>query len=153
VKSADGWSKEYTLDTATLVGGQRYWSADSNGGLTEGQEVHVMATVKDGVAHAEHVQTRLDTADLEKRATEMKQRMGDRMEMFGEKGARVFKFRGGPDEHMKMPGMPGMPGMERMEGELRVRPAPDPDVTVPAPDVEPGMFSAPEEEDFTVLVG
>lgn len=163
VKSPDGWSKEYTLGTSTLVGGQRYWSADSNGGLTQGQEVHVVATVRDGVAHAEHVATRLDQAETEKRAGEMKQRLGDRMdmlgdrmEMFGERGEKVFKFRGGPGGHgpgelrMKVP--PRMGGMHEMH-ERHVAPAPEAGATAPSPAVEPGSFTAPAEEVFTVLVG
>ena len=165
VKSPDGWSKEYTLGTSTLLGGQRYWSADSNGGLTQGQEVHVVATVRDGVAHAEHVATRLDKAEMEKRAGEMKQRLGDRMdmlggmEMFGERGEKVFKFRGGPggsgpgEVRMKVPpGMGGMHGMHEMH-EMHIEPAPEAGATAPAPAVEPGSFTAPAEEDFTVLVG
>lgn len=121
VKSADGWSKDYALDTSTMIGGERFWSADSASGLTQGQQVLVKATVKDGSAHADHIQTKLDKAELEKRGMNMKfdmDEMKGRMIEPGGPGDRVFKFRGGPDSAFAVPA----PGMG---GEMMTKPAPE----------------------------
>lgn len=144
VKSADGHTQSYVLNSDTIVNGARGWTAESKGGVATGQTVTVVATKSGDKATANTIMARDAKAGMD----EMRA---------GDEKMRMFKFRGGPGgmaRPMPMP-MPGEEGeIRRFEmgpGDKMVMPrempAPDmraPDLKVPAP--APNAPEAPEDE-------
>lgn len=115
VKSDDGYTRDYVLNSDTVVNGARGWTAESKGGLATGQKVTVMATKSGDDATAMMIH-----------AQDEKVGKGDHMMMMpGPGNLKMFRFRGGPGEMMERGGgdirrVP-MPGDEKMMREKMMR--------------------------------
>jgi hypothetical protein len=103
VKSEDGYTRDYALNADTVVNGARGWTAESKGGVANGQTVTVMATRSGDTATATMIMARDAKA-------------GADMLMPGDARSKMFKFRGGPGG---MPDLPMMPGGDMGRGDVR----------------------------------